>query len=1272
MNTLSILSAGENFLSADFGFAPPAEVGTIGDLVWSDLNGNGVRDAGEPGIAGVTIILTYPSNLSITATTDNNGNYLFTDLPEGDYTVTVTQGPEGSTLTTPQSFNIGLDEGEDYLLADFGFEPAPELGSIGDLVWSDLDGDGVRDAGELGIAGVIVSITYPDGSTESTATNGFGEYIFDGLEEGSYAVVVGDGPEGSTLTTQGGYEVDLSEGEDFLAADFGFEPAEELGSIGDLVWMDLNGNGVRDTGEPGIGGIVVTLTNGEVTLATTTDNNGNYLFSDLPADNYTVTVGEGSEGATLTTAGSYDVNLAEGQDFLTADFGFEPAPELGSIGDTVFSDLNGNGTQDDGEVGLPNIVVTLTLPDGSTLTTATNGNGEYIFTDLPAGSYTVAVGEGPEGATLSTPASFNVDLDEGEDFLTADFGFEPAPGLGSIGDYVWLDTDLDGNQDDDEDGIEGITVTLVYPSGITATTTTNENGFYIFEDLPAGTYNVFVGAGPANTSLTTVGNYTVDLASEEDYEDADFGFGPVAQLGAIGDTVFEDTNGNGVQDDGEQGIAGITVTLTLPDGSTQTTTTNGAGAYLFDELPAGNYTVEVGDGPTGSTLTTAGSFNISLDEGEEDLTADFGFEPAADLGSIAGTVFEDTNGNGVQDPGEPGIGGVIVLLEPENGPNIITTTDENGVYIFTGLPEDSYTVSVTNPPAGMNPTTSTTQDVDLGPGENVTDVDFGFQPQLGSIGDFVFFDLNGNGQPDGLDFGIGGIEVTLIFPDGTTQTTTTDDNGFYSFTDLPAGDYIVSVGEGPEETTLTTPSSYGVDLDNGENYVDADFGFEADGGGGGQEICSPEYTVCAEPMTPVEICPEYPCLDEGWQIQSAHTTYNCSLNIIDDCLRYTALPLFAGNDTIEIVACDAFKCDTAFVYITVTDDCIQNVNEAPIAEDDLTVTEEDTTVKIPVLNNDSDPDGDEISVTSFTEPSNGTVVLSGGVFIYTPNPDFVGVDSFTYQICDPEGLCDVATVTIEVRPAPCDDELFFCTEPLTPLEICPEFCDLQGSDDVVITNAHTTYNCSLQLGDDGKCLQYTALPLFAGMETVTIVGCNGAGICDTVTVSIQVTGCDDIGDGGTVEIGDNEGDTTVTPVGVPDLETDTPMDDNDNGEGGDDEEDGSGKTATPSEEMIGQNETKLIINSLIPVPAIDFINVTFTAQDGDATISIFDLTGKLLDQISHRTENGMNMKRIDITPYPTGVYVIKIDVEGQTISSKFFEEGELMNNWKLSITGLSF
>jgi len=104
----------------------------------------------------------------------------------------------------------------------------------------------------------------------------------------------------------------------------------------------------------------------------------------------------------------------------------------------------------------------------------------------------------------------------------------------------------------------------------------------------------------------------------------------VAASGTIGDTVWSDENNNGIQDNGEKGIAGATVRLTLPDGTTIVATTDAGGAYLFSALEAGTYTSElilssISDSAEGSlNLTTPGSFTIRLQDGESYLDADFG------------------------------------------------------------------------------------------------------------------------------------------------------------------------------------------------------------------------------------------------------------------------------------------------------------------------------------------------------------------------------------------------------------------------------------------------------------------------------------------------------------------------------------------------------------------------------------------------------------------------------------------------------------------------
>jgi hypothetical protein len=799
------LGVGEVYTTADFGFEP---LGSIGDFVWSDLDGDGLQDVGETGIGGILVTLTNPDGSTATTTTNPDGSYIFSNLPAGSYVVSVGVGPAGTTLSTPATDNVTLGVGEVYTAADFGFEP---LGSIGDFVWSDLDGDGLQDVGETGIGGILVTLTNPDGSTATTTTNPDGSYLFSNLPEGNYTVTVGVGPAGTTLSTPATDNVTLGVGEVYTTADFGFEP---LGSIGDFVWSDLDGDGLQDVGETGIGGILVTLTNPDGTSATTTTKpDGSYIFSNLPEGNYTVTVGVGPAGTTLSTPATDNVTLGVGEVYTTADFGFEP---LGSIGDFVWSDLDGDGLQDVGETGIGGILVTLTNPDGTSATTSTNPDGSYIFSNLPAGSYVVSVGVGPAGTTLSTPATDNVTLGVGEVYTTADFGFEP---LGSIGDFVWSDLDGDGLQDVGETGIGGILVTLTNPDGTSATTSTNPDGSYIFSNLPAGSYVVSVGVGPAGTTLSTPATDNVTLGVGEVYTAADFGFEP---LGSIGDFVWSDLDGDGLQDVGETGIGSIIVTLTNPDGSTGTTTTNPDGSYIFSNLPEGNYTVTVGVGPAGTTLSTPATDNVTLGVGEVYTAADFGFEP---LGSIGDFVWSDLDGDGLQDVGETGIGGIIVTLTNPDGSTATTTTNPDGSYIFSNLPEGNYTVTVGVGPAGTTLSTPATDNVTLGVGEVYTTADFGFEP-LGSIGDFVWSDLDGDGLQDVGETGIGGILVTLTNPDGTSATTSTNPDGSYLFSGLSIGSYVVSVGVGPAGTTLSTPISYSVALAPDQDYWTADFGFE--------------------------------------------------------------------------------------------------------------------------------------------------------------------------------------------------------------------------------------------------------------------------------------------------------------------------------------------------------------------------------------------------------------------------------------------------------------
>jgi VCBS repeat-containing protein len=123
--------------------------------------------------------------------------------------------------------------------------------------------------------------------------------------------------------------------------------------------------------------------------------------------------------------------------------------------------------------------------------------------------------------------------------------------------------------------------------------------------------------------------------------------------------------------------------------------------------------------------------------------------------------------------------------------------------------------------------------------------------------------------------------------------------------------------------------------------------------------------------------------------------------------------LQAGNSTTDsftyTVSDGNGGTDTATVTIT-----INGVNDPPVAVNDSAITNEDTPVIIDVLNNDSDVDGDTLTVDSVTQGTNGPVINNGGNVTYTPALGFNGTDSFNYTVSDGNGGTDTATVTVNV------------------------------------------------------------------------------------------------------------------------------------------------------------------------------------------------------------------------------------------------------------------
>ena len=190
-------------------------------------------------------------------------------------------------------------------------------------------------------------------------------------------------------------------------------------------------------------------------------------------------------------------------------------------------------------------------------------------------------------------------------------------------------------------------------------------------------------------------------------------------------------------------------------------------------------------------------------------------------GSISGVVFNDLNRDGTLDPGDPGIPGVVVVLYNNGVPIGTAVSDMNGNYSFTGLADGTYTVTEI-PPPGFTPTTPTSVIVTIS-GGNSQAVNFGNAANTGVISGTVFLDLNNSGIYQPGDPGIPFVNISLTLGGLIIQSTNSDSNGNYSFTNLADGTYTVTETVLPGYTS-TSSTTRTVTITGGNSVTGVNFG----------------------------------------------------------------------------------------------------------------------------------------------------------------------------------------------------------------------------------------------------------------------------------------------------------------------------------------------------------------------------------------------------------------------------------------------------------------
>jgi len=668
---------GQNNHTYDAGYLPTY---SLGNRLWLDTGAgttnNGVRDGSEPAVPQMTTVQLLDSGGLVigTTVTDLLGYYRFDNLPAGNYSVRIPASefqPGGKLVgyvsSTPTTTTFGLaDNNKDHGVNS----PTPAT---------------------TGITSSVVTLGASNPLTE--------------LDAGA-AGAGANGPTGDTL--------------DNLTADFGFVPVV---AVGDYTWVDADRDGIQDAGEPALPGVTVMLLdsagnpatdfNGVLVSAVVTDANGHYVFDNLlpgaykmqftlPAGYLFTQTGAGTPATdsnplpatgitptfTINPSVSGDTRAVLPADGVTKAIFVNPTIDAGivpvvAVGDYTWIDSNRNGVQDGGEPPLPGVTVTLQNPDGSQATDVdgvavppvlTDASGHYVFDNLFPGDYKIAFTL-PSGYVYTPPGGGTPSTDS-----------NPAQSTG---------------------------VTPVFTINAT----------------PTGETRSVVAADGVTKAVLI--NPTIDAG--------------VVPVVAIGDYTWIDANRNGVQDGGEPPLPGVTVTLQNADGTPATdaqgnpvspVVTDANGHYVFDNLLPGDYRVQF-TLPPGTVFTQQGGGTSATDSNPlpatgltpvftvsstvtgdtrsvvaaDGVTKAILVNPTIDAGvvpvvAIGDYTWIDTNGNGIQDGGEPPIAGITVtLLNPDgtpathsNGtPIAAVVTDGNGRYVFDDVLPGDYKIQFSTP-----------------------------------------------------------------------------------------------------------------------------------------------------------------------------------------------------------------------------------------------------------------------------------------------------------------------------------------------------------------------------------------------------------------------------------------------------------------------------------------------------------------------------------------------------------------------------------------------
>jgi VCBS repeat-containing protein len=1084
--------SGVNTVAPDFAnFDSSASApGSVSGIVWNDLNENGVQEATEPGLGGVTVYWDQNNDGSLNVgenqiATAENGSYTFASVSPGTVSIGVLPSSGwNATFPAANSRTVTLRGGQDLTGLNFGRAQLRDS-SISGVVFADSNKNGMRDAGEHGLAGITVYIDVNnnrllDTSEPSLKTSNdefytptddeAGNYRFTHLAQGNYIVrtIV---PDILNATPPGEIEHAVSivsaENRTGINTAAVYRPTEIRG----LKFEDINDNHVRDEGEPAIANATIfvdlnrnnLLDEGEPSTVTSTD--GSYVFRGLSTGAYVIRemVSSGHRQTYPTTMGG----------ILWPAGTSNPATGMVTPSNVTTSLAQGEVYSTTVSITLPNTGALTSLVDvfllfddtGSFVNNSPIVRAAFpdIIARLNASLPGIDLGFGV--GRMEEYANFASEYNTGRPFILN----QPIVAASSAGYLTSIQAALNRTApgyggDEPETDIEAL-YQVVTGKGFDG----NNNGS-VLDSGRAGLVSTQINPGPSG-DVPSFASFTADPTNAVMPSAGNVG-GAGFRAGALPIILLATDTGFAYQPKGETSIHGVGSTSLPISALTQTsrpTTPFNSGAGIQETVTGlnalGALVIGLGTNPTANVDPRQQLESLSLLTGATNRstvtipngTAD-AIGPGDPLYFQIASGFGSSVANGIVSAIQNAVTNVAVDIEVRASDPRVRLTSNPGIRtgIGSGM-SASFDISITGDGAPRR--------------FDIQFVRAGTNVVLGSIPVVLGTPIEGDGYHyDELEDGE--IEVEDDF-----------------------GDHSVSSGAANTAPSFVKGSDISVLEDSGAVSI-ANWATGLSPGGPSEVDQILTFVVENDNAALFEVAPT---LSSNGSLSFTPKANANGVAIVTVRLRDNGGTALGGIDT---------SGPSTFII------SVAPVNDAPVAVNDQAKLNEDTTLVISVsglLSNDSDVDSSSLTATLLSGPAHGTLRLhTNGDFEYVPNENFFGADQFTYSASDGSLSSNVATVAIVVEPVndiPVAFDEEYATDEDTPLVIVAPgvLGNDRDVDSINLTGLVETgpSHGSVMLRADGSFM-YTPAPNYVGTDHFTYRASDGIATSNLGTVNISV------------------------------------------------------------------------------------------------------------------------------------------------------------------------